>query len=205
MLFQCPAEPSTTSATTTQVNKVTTSKYMNKTTDQTRPSPTEVQTEENETTRSQGPQKTTELTISPTTAGKTVNSSEKTNENQATPTKESLKTIHTNTTNNVTVMATQKPSTRPTKKNDSTEAKSNEGPLNIQGNHGGRSGSRSSAISNVGVGLIILSLVIILVALCWFVYAYRHPQSRSGRFLIEVRRNPDLLTACSYIGTTNLK
>ena len=82
---------------------------------------------------------------------------------------------------------TQKPSVRPTKRNESNWKNKN-GKLNIEGNQAARSGSRSSTLSGVGVGLVVLSLVIILAALCWFVYAYRHPQSRSGRFLIEVRK-----------------
>jgi hypothetical protein len=78
--------------------------------------------------------------------------------------------------------------TKPTEKNESNLENKNKGALNIKGKQAAsRSGSRSSALSGVGIGLIVLSLVIILAALCWFVYAYHHPQSKSGRFLIEVR------------------
>ena len=43
-----------------------------------------------------------------------------------------------------------------------------------------------SGISAVEIVVIVFSLGIILAVICWFVYAYRHPQSRSGMFLIEV-------------------
>ena len=104
-------------------------------------------------------------------------------------TTQSLKTTHQSSTKNVIATSPDKaknPSTKPTTKNNESNWKNNE-LLNSKGNKSARSGSGSSAVSGVGIGLIVLSLVIIIVALCWVVYAYQHPQSKSGRFLIEVK------------------
>ena len=102
---------------------------------------------------------------------------------------QSLKTTHYSSTNKVIVTSpdkVEKSSTKPTAKSNESNWENN-GLLNSKGNKNARSGSRSSAVSGVGIGLIVLSLVVIMVALCWLVYAYQHPQSKSGRFLIEVK------------------
>ena len=100
-----------------------------------------------------------------------------------------MKTTHYSSTNKVIVTSpdkVEKSSTKPTAKSNKSNGENN-GLLNSKGNKSARSGSRSSAVSGVGIGLIVLSLVVIMVALCWLVYAYQHPQSKSGRFLIEVK------------------
>jgi cobalamin biosynthesis Mg chelatase CobN len=143
----------------------------------------------NETTGS--PPKSTEQVQTPTIKHptKTVKPTEKAkvNHTMSMPSKKSLNKETVIFSDKVTTV-TQNPSTRPMNRNESNWKNTNNGVVNVQGNQSARSGSRNSAVSGVGVGLIVLSLVIILAALCWFVYAYHHPQSRSGRFLIEVRK-----------------
>lgn len=128
------------------------------------------------TTKSNGKPKTFNTTMIPKEQNATINH----------------KTIQYNRTKEGTVHSDQQITEKPPMRSSTTKEKernkaNKKDPLNIDGNVGASSASESSGVSSVGVGLIIFCLVIILVALCWFVYAYHHPQSRSGRFLIEVR------------------
>ena len=170
IVFQCSAVQPTTG----KLDNVTTTQQSQYTTVKTTKEPTR----ENKPT-----EKKSTLKI-PTKAAKPTR---KTSVIPTAPAKKSPPTFPQNPTNKKTVVT--RASQNPTRKltTGSNWIKKNDGQLNNEGNQSGRSGSRNSAINGVGIGLIILSIVIIISALCWFVYAYQHPQSRSGRFLIEVR------------------